>query len=101
MRRGRRHPVDLRVGDILDFWRVDQFHPNRALKLRAEMKLPGTAWLEFVVEDTGNGGRLKQTAYFIPSNILGYIYWYILAPAHFLIFRNMARNIVKTAEINP
>jgi hypothetical protein len=98
MRRGRRHPVDLQVGDVLDFWRVDHFVPDKALKLRAEMKLPGIAWLEFIVENNGNGSRLKQTAYFIPSNFLGYVYWYVLAPAHFLIFRNMARNIVKAAE---
>jgi len=95
MRRGRRHPSDLRVGDALDFWRVEQFTPGVMLRLRAEMKVPGTAWLEFrVQENSDNTCLFRQTALFKPSGWFGYVYWYMMAPAHFLIFRNMARHIV-------
>ena len=94
MRRGRRHPHDLHVGDALDFWRVEQFIPGDRLRLRAEMKLPGTAWLEFRVEKESDLTCIfHQTAIFRPSGWFGYLYWYTLAPAHFFIFRNMARRI--------
>ncbi|NIR52373.1 DUF2867 domain-containing protein, partial [candidate division KSB1 bacterium] len=75
MRRGRRHPSELRVGDALDFWRVEAFSPGEYLKLRAEMKVPGTAWLEFKVEQTDNRKTVfKQTASFNPHNRFGILY---------------------------
>ncbi len=101
MRRGRRHPIDIRVGDALDFWRVEQYKPGAMLRLRAEMKVPGTAWLEFRVDKKNDDSCVfRQTAQFKPSGWFGYLYWYMLAPAHFLIFRNMARKIVQCARIN-
>ena len=98
MRRGRRHPFDLRIGDTLDFWRVEDYSPGKFLKLRAEMKLPGAAWLEFNVEQDKSVSYLNQIASFIPYNFFGYIYWYLLLPAHYFIFRNMARKIIASAE---
>jgi uncharacterized protein YbjT (DUF2867 family) len=98
MRRGRRHPVDLRTGDTLDFWRVENYQPGQSLKLRAEMKLPGTAWLEFIVKQDKTVSYFTQIASFIPYNLTGYIYWYLLFPAHYFIFRNMAKKIIKSAE---
>jgi len=95
MRRGRRHSLYIRIGDAIDFWRVEKFEEGRYLKLRAEMKLPGQAWLEFkVIENQVGGSTLEQTATFIPSNWFGVLYWYLVMPAHFLVFRNMAKNIV-------
>lgn len=99
MRRGRRHPVELRVGDALDFWRVEEIQPGRSLKLRAEMKVPGVAWLEFKVAESGAGKSVfTQTASFKPANWLGVAYWYAMMPMHFLIFRNMAKRIVQAAQ---
>jgi uncharacterized protein YbjT (DUF2867 family) len=98
MRRGRRHPVDLRVGDALDFWRVEEFQAGRYLKLRAEMKVPGVAWLEFKTEKNEAGKTVfQQIASFKPDNWLGSVYWYATSPAHFFIFRNMAKQIVEAA----
>ena len=77
MRRGRRSPTDLRVGDAVDFWRVDALGPDRVLRLRAEMKLPGEAWLEFLADQLSDGRtRLTQTAFFEPRGLLGLLYWY-------------------------
>jgi len=99
MRRGRRHPVETRVGDAIDFWRVTEFESGCRLKLQAEMKLPGTAWLEFEVESLGDDASIfHQNAVFRPENWFGYFYWYMLAPAHSFIFRNMALNIVRSAS---
>lgn len=98
MRRGRRHPVDLRVGDTLDFWRVEEFQPGEYLKLRAEMKVPGVAWLEFQVGSEGGKTVLTQTASFKPANWFGVAYWYAMTPFHFFIFRNMAGKIINAAE---
>lgn len=100
VRRGRRHPVELRVGDTLDFWRVEKFEPGRLLRLRAEMKVPGRAWLEFDV-DQGDDGRqsvIRQTAVFDPHGFLGLAYWYVLYPLHNLVFAGMLRNIARAAE---
>ncbi len=98
LRRGRRHPTDLRPGEALDFWRVAAVEPGRRLVLRAEMKLPGTAWLSFVaVEDTG-GTHLHQEARFEPRGLLGRLYWYALFPFHIAIFGRMARRIARSAE---
>lgn len=98
LRRGRRDAKDLRVGDALDFWRVDAYEPGRLLRLRAEMKLPGRAWLQFEAEPNAGGARLRQTAFFEPRGLFGYVYWYAVAPFHELVFGRMARAIVRAAE---
>ena len=86
MRRGRAHPRELRVGDTLDFWRVEAFEPDRLLRLAAEMKLPGRAWLEFEVTPEGDGARIRQTASFDPAGLAGLAYWYAVYPLHALVF---------------
>lgn len=98
LRRGRRDPDALHVGDFLDFWRVEAIEPNHRLLLKAEMKLPGRAWLEFVVEPTSHGSTIKQTAIFDPVGLSGLLYWYVLYPIHRLIFAGMLRGIVRSAE---
>jgi uncharacterized protein YbjT (DUF2867 family) len=99
MRRGRRHPSEIRVGDAIDFWRVEEFRQNSHLKLKAEMKLPGIAWLEFKVDTNSQGNTLfQQIATFEPDGWPGILYWYLMAPAHFFIFKHMARNIVKKSS---
>lgn len=98
VRRGRRDPVKLRIGDALDFWRVEAFEPNRLLRLRAEMKVPGRAWLEFEVNDCDQGSTVRQTAIFDPVGLLGLTYWYALYPLHQLVFARMLGRLVKAAE---
>ncbi len=99
MRRGRRHPTDIRIGDPIDFWRVENYQIGKILKLRAEMKLSGQAWLEFEVKEAGhNIMTFKQTATFLPTNRFGKLYWYLTIPFHYFIFRKMAKNIVKAAK---
>lgn len=100
VRRGRNHPVDIKVGDALDFWRVEQFEPNRLLRLKAEMKVPGRAWLEFDVDADDETGKteIRQTAIFDPHGLFGLFYWYGLYPLHQLVFGGMLRNIAKAAE---
>ena len=98
MRRGRRHPVDIRPGDPLDFWRVEAFEPNRLLHLQAEMKVPGRAWLQFEVEPAEEGSRITQTAVFDPLGLGGLLYWYGLYPIHWLIFRGMLRGIARRGD---
>ena len=93
LRRGRRHPTDLRPGEALDFWRVALVERGQRLQLAAEMKLPGEAWLEFEAIPTPDGSRLRQTAYFRPRGLLGRLYWLALIPAHALIFERMAQRI--------
>ena len=95
MRRGRRHPVKVRPGDPIDFWRVEAFEPDRLLRLKAEMKLPGRAWLQFEVEPVGSGSRITQTAVFDPRGLGGLMYWYGLYPIHWVIFRGMLRRMVR------
>jgi hypothetical protein len=97
MRLGRRDPNRLRVGDALDFWRVEDIAPGRLLRLRAEMKLPGKAWLEFQIAQERGGSRLVQTAYFEPKGLPGLAYWYLLYPAHMAIFRGMLRVLAARA----
>jgi hypothetical protein len=97
MRLGRRDRVRLRVGDALDFWRVEELDRPRLLRLSAEMRVPGRAWLEFVVEPTPAGSRLVQTAYFDPNGLAGYAYWYVLLPIHRPIFRGMILAIADRA----
>lgn len=95
IRRGRRHPKDLHVGDALDFWRVLLAdHAKGRLILYAEMKLPGEAWLEFSIEDLPGGGQaLRQTATFRPQCLLGRLYWLSVMPFHWLLFPRMARSL--------
>jgi uncharacterized protein YbjT (DUF2867 family) len=93
LRRGRRDPHDLRVGDAIDFWRVERLEPGRRLLLAAEMKIPGRLWLEFEVEAEGDGSRIRQTTVFDPAGYLGLAYWYLLYPAHHSVFRAMLRGV--------
>jgi uncharacterized protein YbjT (DUF2867 family) len=97
-RRGRRDPEHLQVGDVLDWWRVEEYVPERTLRLVAEMKVPGRAWLEFEVESTSNGSTIRQTAIFDPIGLWGLAYWYALYPLHTLMFQGMLRRIVSQAE---
>ncbi len=98
MRRGRRDPERLRVGDTLDCWRVEAIQPGQKLRLAAEMKLPGRAWLEFEVQPDGNGARLSQTAMFDPLGLWGLAYWYAVWPLHQLVFAGMLRGLAQAAE---
>jgi uncharacterized protein YbjT (DUF2867 family) len=97
VRRGRRDPENLRVGDTLDFWRVEVFEPPHRLRLMAEMKLPGRAWLEFEVTGDRDQSTIRQTAIFDPLGLSGLAYWYTLYPLHQLVFSGLLRNIAKTA----
>ena len=101
--RGRRDPERVAVGDELDFWRVVAVETDRRLALRAEMRLPGEALLEFTTEPLGDGSapdrtRLVQTAWFLPQGFAGFAYWYLLLPFHALIFRGMLQGIQRAAE---
>jgi len=98
LRRGRRNPYSLTVGDAVDFWRVEERIPPRLLRLRAEMKMPGRAWLEFTVEATETGSRLRQRAVYWPKGLAGHAYWWSVAPFHAFVFPPMARHIVESAE---
>ena len=99
LRRGRRHPDHLRIGDALDFWRVEDLTPELSVRLRAEMKLPGRAWLNYEVrEATGGSTHLEQTAAFIPKGLMGLVYWYGLYPVHAWVFRGLLREIARRAE---
>jgi len=98
LRRGRRDPLHLRVGDSLDFWRVEIVEPEKVLKLYAEMILPGKAWLEFKIEKLPNGeSKLTQEASYSPRGLGGQLYWFAVSPLHFLVFPTMLRNIVRSA----
>ena len=100
LRRGRRHPTDLRVGDTVDFFKVTSINENR-LQLLAEMKVPGHAWLEWNVQRLDNGDSLvTQQALFVPKGVLGRAYWYALLPAHVIIFSRMLNNLVQKTESN-
>jgi hypothetical protein len=101
LRRGRRHFTEIAVGEALDFWRVEAFEPNKLLRLKAEMKLPGRAWLQFEVEEQTNGSLIRQTAIFDPSGIGGLLYWYLLYPVHKLIFSKMLKKIKERADRTP
>lgn len=99
LRRGRRDAQRLRVGDSLDFWRVEEIEPGRLLRLRAEMRLPGLAWLEMYVEqDEAGRTRYRQRALFHPHGLLGQAYWWSVSPFHAVVFGGMARNITRAAE---
>jgi uncharacterized protein YbjT (DUF2867 family) len=98
LRRGRRDPHRLRAGDALDFWRVEEIEPGRLLRLRAEMLLPGRAWLEMRTTGDGAKSRYDQRALFLPKGLAGHLYWKAISPAHALVFGGMADNIARTAE---
>lgn len=101
LRRGRRDAHKLRVGDAVDFWRVEALKPGKLLRLRAEMKVPGRAWLEFQAKpQNGKSTRLIQTAYFDPHGLSGLLYWYSLYPFHGFIFSSMIKNLAKEIESN-
>ena len=98
MRRGRRHPDELQAGDTLDFWRVEIVEPDHRLRLAAEMKLPGRAWLEFEVTGDSRGSTIRQTATFDPVGLLGRSYWYAVYPLHQLVFRGMLQGIAAAID---
>jgi uncharacterized protein YbjT (DUF2867 family) len=97
VRRGRPSPEDLHVGDALDFWRVEAYEPNRRLRLSAEMKLPGRAWLEFEVVSRKGGATIRQTALYEPVGLFGLVYWYGVYPLHRLVFSGMLHGIARAA----
>ena len=97
-RRGRRHPTELRVGDAIDVWRVIAIEPETRLTLLLEMKAPGAGVLEFELKPEGHVQRVSATAYFHPAGLWGLLYWYLLAPFHWLIFRGLPRAIVARAS---
>jgi len=98
LRRGRRHPTELMVGEAVDFWRVEALEPGRMLRLRAEMKVPGKAWLEWFCQTEGQGTRLVQSALFEPRGLPGALYWYAMVPAHQFIFNDLINAIADLAE---
>lgn len=98
-RRGRRNDDEVRVGDALDFWRVEAIEQDRLLLLRAEMKVPGRAWLQFEAQQIdGGGSRLVQTAFFAPKGLFGLMYWYALYPIHGLVFSGLIRKLAQRAD---
>lgn len=97
LRRGRRHPDRLALGEAVDFWRVEALDRPRLLRLRAEMRLPGEAWLEFSITEEDGGRRLHQKALFIPRGLLGHLYWWAVSPFHGIVFGSMVRNLAAAA----
>jgi len=93
LRRGRRHPTELLAGETVDFWRVEEVIRPELLRLRAEMKLPGKAWLEWRAVPEGEGTRLVQDALFAPTGLWGALYWKSVYPLHRLIFDDMIKAI--------
>jgi hypothetical protein len=98
VRRGCRDPRSLRVGDVVDFWRVERVEPGHLLRLCAEMKIPGRLWLQFEVDESGRRTTLRQTTIFDPAGYLGRAYWYLLYPVHRWVFRRMLRGISGAAQ---
>ena len=99
LRRGRRDPLHLRVGDSLDFWRVESLENQISLKLYAEMILPGKAWLEFRIRKLANGrSEIIQEASFLPRGLGGRLYWYVILPLHAFVFPTMIRNLIRSAN---
>ncbi|MED5284354.1 MAG: DUF2867 domain-containing protein, partial [Planctomycetota bacterium] len=95
VRRGRKHPDKLCVGETVDFWRVEDYQPGRLLRLKAEMKVPGRAWLVFEVAQEEGQTLVRQTALFDPMGTFGLVYWYTLFPLHEFVFAGMLRNICR------
>jgi hypothetical protein len=99
IRRGRRHPDEVRAGESLDFWRVGEVEPNHLLRLRAEMKLPGKGWMEFKSEPRNGKTLFTVTAYFAPRGLFGFLYWYAMWLPHRFIFDGLTRRIASRARI--
>jgi len=98
-RRGRRDADEVRVGDAVDYWRVEAVEQDRLLLLRAEIKVPGRAWLQFRAEPIDGGrSQLLQTAFFAPKGLFGLVYWYVLYPIHNLIFSGLVRKLAQRAD---
>ena len=95
--RGRRNPTTLFTGDVVDWWRVEVLERGSLLRLRAEMRVPGKAWLELRVDPDGDGSLYRQRAIYFPKGLGGKLYWWLIAPFHGLIFPSMAKNIIKNA----
>jgi hypothetical protein len=95
MRRGRKNQEELNVGDVVDCWRVEQYELNKSLRLVAEMKMPGRAWLTFEVTPKVDGCRITQTAMYDPVGLWGLAYWYLVWPVHQLVFSGMLKGIAK------
>ena len=99
MSRGRKSASSLGINDVIDFWRVEDYRINERLLLRAEMKLPGRAWLEFRIEPRSGGGcRLHQRAVYWPRSFAGHAYWWSVAPFHAFVFPPMVRHIAERGE---
>jgi uncharacterized protein YbjT (DUF2867 family) len=98
VRRGRPDPEQLNIGDTVDWWRVEEYQPDQLLRLRAEMRLPGRAWLEFEVEPSDGGSTIRQTAVFDPTGLAGFLYWYGIYPLHAAVFRGMLTGIARVAR---
>jgi hypothetical protein len=99
LRRGRRSPYDLQIGDALDWWRVEEIVDNELLRLRAEMRVPGRAWLDLGIERSDVGQTIfRQRAVYAPKGVLGRAYWYAVLPFHGLVFGSMQRNVARRAE---
>jgi uncharacterized protein YbjT (DUF2867 family) len=96
--RGRRHSTALRFGDVLDFWRVEDVQKDQRLLLRAEMKLPGKAWLEFTIDDEGEMRKLSLFAHFDTSSVFGVLYWYFCVPLHAYVFRDVLKHVDLAAQ---
>ena len=97
--RGRRHPTEVYVGEVLDFWRVEDLEENKFILLRAEMKVPGRAWLQFEAIPNEKGGtKFVQTAMYAPKGFFGLAYWYAMFVPHLFLFDQMANRIAKGAE---
>jgi uncharacterized protein YbjT (DUF2867 family) len=99
LRRGRRHPDDIRTGEALDFWRVEVVEKNTKMRLLAEMKVPGKAWLEFESQNQDDKTLLTVTAYFAPHGLSGFLYWYAMWPFHKFIFDGLARRLASRARV--
>ncbi len=93
MSRGRRSSTSLRINDVIDFWRVEELIRNRKLLLRAEMRVPGKAWLEFKLEKKRHQNNLVLTAYFQPNGFAGKLYWYSFLPFHYFIFKDLLKQL--------
>ena len=99
LRRGRRHPDELRAGDALDFWRVERLKPNRLLRLRSEMRAPGQLWLQFEVRPLHKGkSLLAQTLFYAPKGLWGLLYWYLFYPLHIVVFSGLILKLAKKTE---
>ena len=98
LRRGRKNSNKLEQGDALDFWRVEKIIQNKLIRLKAEMKLPGDAWLEYAIKSNSRKTQLIQTAYFVPKGLAGLAYWYFLYPIHKIIFSGIINRIKEEIE---